>query len=354
MCYKTDKHSDMAKRRIDSMQEEGVPKFIKDYYSRFKSEVSKYNYWPHLNTLLRWLYDEGIISTTIRDLNPEELNKVTSTDLINYLLALQVGAVKNYKKMEENIKEKGDETPVYLDPNRLSTLETKKNSFGAFWKYLVRLNYVSNNIVDDIPSNQFKSEASNYSVKIPTPEQLDSFIERVEAGNNNSFDCIRNAAIVQLFLGSGIRSEELMGLDIEDLHLDDTPASIDVLGKGKQEHKDNVLISSKAKHYLEEYLIARDEFMDKNGIVDEPALFLSNQKNRLSKNPITRFFNEYSDGQINPHMLRHWVGTKLYENTKDIVRVQRQLRHKNLETTAAYYVHTNKEDMASAVESLAG
>lgn len=349
MCYKTDKHSDMAKRRIESMQEEGVPKFIKDYYSRFKSEVSKYNYWPHLNTLLKWLYDEGIISTTIRDLNPEELNKVTSTDLINYLSALQVGSVKNYKKMEE--REDGE--IVYLDPNKLSTLETKKNSFGAFWKYLVRLNYVSSNIVDDIPSNQFKSEESSYSVKIPTQEQLDSFVERVETGNNNSFDCMRNAAIVQLFLGSGIRSEELIGLDVSDIHLDDTPASIDVLGKGKQEHKDNVLISSKAKHYLEEYLVLREEFVGQNSIEDEPALFLSNQKKRLSKNSITNFFNTYSDDQINPHMLRHWVGTKLYEKTRDIILVQRQLRHKNLETTAAYYVHTSKDDIASAVEGLA-
>ena len=331
MCYKTDKHRAMAVKLSEKM--ENVPKFITDYYSRFKSETSKSIYWPHLNNLLQWLYDKKIISAPVNDLAPEDLNKVTSIDIINYLKSLQNG--------------------IGCEPNRLSTIETKKNSFSAFWSYLVKQKFVDDNIVKDIPAYLFKSEASNYTVKIPTQEQLDSFIERVEVGNGNEFDCIRNMAIVQLLLGSGIRSEELMGLDIEDLHLDDTTASIDVLGKGKQEHKDNVLISSKAKHYLEEYLVARDEFMDKNGIVDEPALFLSNQNNRLSKNPITRFFNTYSDGQINPHMLRHWVGTKLYENTKDIVRVQRQLRHKNLETTAAYYVHTSKEDMASAVESLA-
>ena len=346
MCYKTDKHRAMAIKLSEKM--ENVPKFITDYYSRFKSETSKSIYWPHLETLLQWLYDKKIVSTPIMDITPEELNKVTSTDVINYLKALQVGTVKNYNKLSEE-----NERDIYCEPNRLSTIETKKNSFSAFWSYLVKQKFVDDNIVKDIPAYLFKSEASNYTVKIPTQEQLDSFIERVEVGNGNEFDCIRNMAIVQLLLGSGIRSEELMGLDIEDLHLDDTTASIDVLGKGKQEHKDNVLISSKAKHYLEEYLVARDEFMDKNGIVDEPALFLSNQNNRLSKNPITRFFNTYSDGQINPHMLRHWVGTKLYENTKDIVRVQRQLRHKNLETTAAYYVHTSKEDMASAVESLA-
>lgn len=38
-------------------------------------------------------------------------------------------------------------------------------------------------------------------------------------------------------------------------------------------------------------------------------------------------------------MLRHFVGTKLYNKTHDIMLVQRQLRHKSLETAARYYVH---------------
>ena len=332
MCYKTDKHREMAVKLSEKM--ENVPKFITDYYSRFKSETSKSIYWPHLNNLLQWLYDKKIISASISDLVPEELNNVTSIDIINYLKSLQNG--------------------IGCEPNRLSTIETKKNSFSAFWSYLVKQKFVDDNIVKDIPAYLFKSEASNYTVKIPTQEQLDSFIERVEIGNGNEFDCIRNIAIVQLFLGSGIRSEELMGLDISDLHLENIPAYITVLGKGKQEHKDKVIISSKAKHYMEEYLVAREEFINEKDIVNEPAVFLSNQGNRLSKNPITTFFKNYSDGQINPHMLRHWVGTKLYEATHDIVLVQKHLRHKNLETTAAYYVHTNEDDVASAVEKLAG
>ena len=51
-------------------------------------------------------------------------------------------------------------------------------------------------------------------------------------------------------------------------------------------------------------------------------------------------------------MLRHWVGSKLYEETKDIVLVQRQLRHKNLETAARYYVHMDESTIADAVLDL--
>lgn len=67
---------------------------------------------------------------------------------------------------------------------------------------------------------------------------------------------------------------------------------------------------------------------------------------------MTNFFNRYSEGQIFPHMLRHWSGTKLYEKTKDIVKVQRQLRHSSLETEAKYYVHIKEEDIVNIMAEL--
>lgn len=81
------------------------------------------------------------------------------------------------------------------------------------------------------------------------------------------------------------------------------------------------------------------------------ALFLSNERRRMSKTAITNFFTSYSNG-ISPHQLRHWHGTKLYEFTKDIVKVQRQLRHSSLETAAKYYVHIDESDIADAVACL--
>ena len=85
--------------------------------------------------------------------------------------------------------------------------------------------------------------------------------------------------------------------------------------------------------------------------VESNGLFLSNERKRMSKTAITSFFANYSDS-ISPHQLRHWHGTKLYETTKDIVKVQRQLRHSSLETAAKYYVHIDENDIADAVAEL--
>lgn len=328
MCYKDEKHKRLAKNLSEKMVD--IPRFITNYFNRYKSEASKLVYWGYIENLLQWLCENNYINTkAITDISPHDLKHVSSTDIINYLNSLKNG--------------------IGCSPNTLNTIGTKKNVFGAFWTYLVEENIADDNIIRQIPKTLYKSEVTDYEVKVPSDLQLDSFLKKIADGNNNDFDCIRNTAIVQLFLGSGIRSEELIGLDMNDLYLNDDYPYIMILGKGKKEVKDQVFISLEAKYCLDEYLIKRDEFLEGK---KEAALFLSNFGSRISKTSISSFFNRYSYGQINPHMLRHFVGTKLYNKTHDIVLVQRQLRHKSLETAARYYVHTSKEQIASTMMDL--
>jgi site-specific recombinase XerD len=137
---------------------------------------------------------------------------------------------------------------------------------------------------------------------------------------------------------------------MKDLYLDEERPYIMVLGKGKIEQYDKVFISQEAKQYVEDYLVQRNIFVREND-VESNALFLSNERRRMSKTAITNFFSRYST-EIFPHSLRHWVGTKLYEKTKDIVLVQKQLRHSSLETAAKYYVHMSEDAIADAMAGL--
>ena len=210
--------------------------------------------------------------------------------------------------------------------------------------------YVDDNVIRHIPGHLYKPEGAQKDVEIPTDEQVDDFIKRLTSGNNNEFNIIRNIAIVRLILGSGIRSEELINLDMKDLYLDEENPFIMVLGKGKLEQYDKVYISQMAKMSMKEYLEKREKFVKEKNISSN-AVFLSNKNGRMSKAAITGFFNNYSDG-LYPHMLRHWVGSKLYEQTKDIVLVQRQLRHSSLETSARYYVHMDEDVIANTMLKL--
>lgn len=328
MCYKEEKHSALNRMLADKL--ENIPDFISDFFDRYKSAATKNCNWGYIRDLLEWLIIKKYISkNTISDITIQDMNGIKSNHIIKYLNELQSG---HYKRK-----------------NTIDSICTKKNVFSAFWNYMFMNKYVDDNIIRHIPSKLFKQEETKKEVYVPTDEQIKNFLEKI--GNDDSFIAMRNLTIVKLFMGSGIRSEELINLDIKDLYLDEEPSYIMVLGKGKLEKYDKVYISKTAKDALTSYLNYRQEFVVENNI-KENAVFLSDNKRRISKTAITSFFNKYSEGQIFPHSLRHWVGTMLYEKTKDIVLVQEQLRHKDLETTKRYYVHMDESKIANAVAGL--
>lgn len=340
MCYKVENQKKLSTNLSDKLKE--VPEFISDFFDRYKSAVTSNCNWGYIKSLLQWLIDsEYIQRQSINDITVDDMNGVSDNHIIKYLNGLLNGSIGR--------------------SNSLDSINTKKNVFSAFWSYMFKQKYVDSNIISNIPGELYKSETTDVIVVIPTEEQLDNFSIALSDGNKNDFNIIRNLSIVKLFLGSGIRLEELINIDIKDLHLEGgrllktnketTRPFINILGKGKKEQYDSVFISLDAKKHLTEYIIARQVFVEENDIKSN-ALFLSNSKNRISRTAITSFFERYSNGEITPHMLRHWVGTELYRKTKDIVLVQTQLRHEDLETTRKFYVHMSDETVADAVSEL--
>lgn len=331
MCYKVEKQRKIEQKLAEELK--NVPGFIADFFDRYKSSATKKINWIYIRDMLNWMLSNGCIKKdSISNIVEEDMNGITSNNVIKYLNELKNG--------------------ISGRANSLDSINTKKNVFSSFWNYLRQNKCVDENVIAYIPKNLYKSEKKFKEVEIPTDEEVEEFLKRVNDGNKNEFNVIRNIAIVQLIKGSGIRSEELINMDINDLHLyeEDRPYMM-ILGKGNIQEYDKVYMSEQARINMEEYLKIRSLFVNEREIKNE-ALFLSNENNRLSKGAITGFFRKYSDETIYPHMLRHWVGSKLYQETKDIVLVQRQLRHKNLETAARYYVHMDESVIANAVLAL--
>lgn len=329
MNYKNEVHEklehNLAKKLVD------VPKFISDYLITLRSSRTKLNNWGIIRDMLEYFIKTGKIGkNTLQEITPEDMQGIVYTDIIAYL---------NSKKSWKD-----------------SSILVKKAVIAGFWNYLYIGKYVTENIVHLIPKETFKNEETEKEVKIPTDEQLDRFFQNLRQGNNNEFNCIRNITIVKLFIGSGIRCEELMGLDMQDLHLDAEKPYISILGKGKNKVQDDVFVSYEAAEYMREYLEHREIFIEEKSesgkSVDDVPVFLSNSCHRMSKTAIRNFFERYSDNEIYPHMLRHLCGTRLYKATKDIKLVQRQLRHKDVKTASKYYIHTSDDELQNAVSQL--
>ena len=221
MCYKADKHKHLSVKLSEKLSD--VPLFISDFFDRYKSAATKNCNWGYIRDLLQWLIDKGYIEKeSISQITTDDMDKITSNHVIKYLNELKDG-IRGRK-------------------NSLDSLCTKKNVFSAFWNYMFMNKYVTDIIIRHIPGHLYKSEVTQKEVIVPTDEQVKEFICNLNDGNGNEFNIIRNIAIVKLIMGSGIRSEELINLDMKDLYLNEERPYIMVLGKGKTESQDGKIL----------------------------------------------------------------------------------------------------------------
>lgn len=327
MCYKEQKNKELA-IKVEKMTEQ-LPEFTRGYFERLGSPVTRKNNFGILLRFLIFLIDTKIIGKdTVLEITPEDMSLIKEIHITKYLNSLKDGRIEN--------------------KNSKSSISTKLSVLSGFWTYLVNNDYALKNIVSEVNKNNYKKESTNRrgtGIKLPNPDDLARFQRQIKRGNGNQFNAARNQAIVAVFMATGIRSEELIGLDMKDLVLAGEEPYIMVLGKGKEEEQDEVFYREKYLKPLFAYLDIREKTLLEWGI-NSDAVFLSNEKKRMSKSSIDNFFIRYSNGTITPHMLRHYYGTKLYEKSKDIIFVQQQLRHGSIETAIKYYVQIDRKKLA--------
>ena len=159
----------------------------------------------------------------------------------------------------------------------------------------------------------------------------------------------RDVAILSVFLGTGIRISECVGLNKKDVDL--TVNAINVTRKGGA--KSVLYFSDEVAGAIKEYLNWLDEqkeaktpFSEK--IKDNDALFLSLQGGRISVRAVQMLVEKYSSivsplKKITPHKLRSTFGTTLYRETQDIYMVADILGHKDINTTKKHYAAISDE-----------
>ncbi len=144
---------------------------------------------------------------------------------------------------------------------------------------------------------------------------------------------VRDAAILELFYSSGLRLDELVSANVQDI--DRSEQQIRVRGKG---NKTRLLpLGSLAEKALNLWLQRRPAFVG----TEPDALFLSRQKRRISARHVRQRVDLWARRQglsqhVHPHMLRHSFASHLLESSGDLRAVQELLGHANLSTTQVY------------------
>jgi integrase/recombinase XerD len=159
---------------------------------------------------------------------------------------------------------------------------------------------------------------------------------------------LRDAALLELLYGTGVRISEAVALDVDDvarlIRVEDGEAApgLRVLGKGSKERI--VPIGSYARAALAAYLVRGRPALAGAGR-GIPALFLNTRGGRLSRQSAWAVLRSVAEkagitSEVSPHTLRHSYATHLLDGGADIRVVQELLGHASVTTTQIYTLVT--------------
>lgn len=145
---------------------------------------------------------------------------------------------------------------------------------------------------------------------------------------------MRDAAVIALVYGAGLRRHEAAGLLLSDVDIEN--ATLKVLGKGNKERVN--ALHNRILEILEVWL-------DERGLAPGPLFLRARKGNKLINEPISgqtiydiiiRRYKEAGLKRLTPHDLRRTFATKLLENGEDVFLVQDLMGHSSVETTKNY------------------
>ena len=201
------------------------------------------------------------------------------------------------------------------------------SSVRSFFRFLDRSNVLSNASATNLRSPKLPHA-------IPKPLSVsgaDAMIGEAEAAPGEAWKGLRDAAVLTLLYGCGLRVSEALALNRNAAPLRDT---LRIIGKGNKERIVPVLPA--AREAVERYL-ALCPF----GLTAEEPLFVSARGKRLGQRQVREAMQTLRlrlglPDTATPHALRHSFATHLLAGGGDLRAIQELLGHSSLSTTQMY------------------
>jgi len=216
----------------------------------------------------------------------------------------------------------------YEKGNSAKTVARRLASVKSLFNYLVQAEAIRDNPAIHIKTPKVEK-------KIPTFVQENKIEDLMKMPDAGTLIGKRDRAILELFYATGIRLNELAGLNIGSVNPQEK--LLRVLGKGNKERI--VPFGKPAKNALESYLKKRGESWISP---QETPLFTGRGEKRIARRTIQQRVNIYLKEILggrtgaSPHTLRHTFGTHLLENDADIRSIQELLGHSSISSTQIY------------------
>lgn len=274
----------------------------------------------------------------IKELTIDDLEKITSTHLEHYLHYLTL------YRLDGKIYRNGEKAK-----------SRKLSAVRSLLRYFFKKGSISKNIGSKIDTPKIhESEIIRLEI-----DEMVKILNESENGYNltkmqrgfHAHTRKRDMAMLSLFLGTGIRISECVGLNIEDIDFESNAFTITRKGGNRVILYFNDEVADALKIYMDERV------NDKSIPKEERALFISLQKKRIGVRAVEKLVKKYAEiaaplKHITPHKLRSTFGTNLYRETGDIYVVAAVLGHKDVNTTRKHYAAIQEDIRRTAADKI--
>lgn len=227
--------------------------------------------------------------------------------------------------------------------NKKSSTARRLASLHGFYDYLV--NQV-NRLDADPTAAIHPPKQDKVLPKYLTAEQS---IELLESTQTQSDFPERDYCMVVLFLNCGMRLAELVGMNLDDINLENR--QIRLFGKGHKERM--VYLNDACIEALQLYLSKRNTM---EGLLpQEKAVFITRRRkerisNRRVEQLVTGAMKAAGLKGFSTHKLRHTAATLMYQTGNvDILTLKQLLGHSSVSTTQIY-THLQEFQVRAAIE----
>ena len=340
MDYQTEK-TKLYTQKLRAILKE-LPPFCGLYFRAIETTTSiltRYGYAVDLRGFLQFLTSgeaECCPKMNVLDFTLSDLNHVRAVDIEIYMEHISL-----YLKNET------------AKTNSERAKARKLAAIRSFLKYYYKQELIENNVstLVDTPKLHEKAivrlDANEVADLLDTVEQGSGLSARQQTYHEQTK--VRDTAILTLFLGTGIRISELVGIDVKDVDFERNQFVVTRKG-GNQER---LAFGDEVRTALQSYILQREEVIPLPG--HENALFLSLQKKRITARAVENLVKKYATlstplKKITPHKLRSTYGTMLYQESGDIYLVADVLGHKDVNTTRKHYAAISEDRRRAAAK----
>lgn len=280
---------------------------------------------PASNFTLAELIEIFLDDCAVRNLR-EHTVKFYKNELATFIRLLEAQGIElNTDKISAEVIKTNVIKAMQAQGIKPVSINTRLRAVRAFFNFLYKQKYIKRNPMQQVQLLRHRKEV----IETLTVDQINKLLNACDL---RTFVGVRDYTIILTFVETGVRANELVGINVDDINFS---SGFIRIRNAKSYRERLVPIQKKMKEQLKKYLAVR-------GQLDTDSLFVTLDSNPLSKRQMQSRISYYGDManikgvRVSCHTLRHTFAKLCVVNGANVFQLQAILGHTTLDMTKTY------------------